>query len=224
MSQSTFRYSLTCILATLCIFVSAGCSPHIRSTESISQNDTNSMVQDASGLLDQSQMHTRIKRLLDNNLKCIYMFSIVSLPLDSTIIDDKMQKVQSDDFRTFKDLKAFITDTYASRAANYLLYDFLGKGHPLYFEKDGVFYADAYGGGGGVELYNWSDYTFQYSDIDSNTKLVSITLMQGIDTPDGHNTGEIPVTIKVKIVLENGSWKLNDYIFYAQPDGTVSCP
>lgn len=135
-----------------------------------------------------------------------------------------MQKIESEDFRTFEDLKAFITDTYATRVANYLLYDFLGKGHPLYFEKDGLFYADAYGGGGGVELYDWSDYTFQYDDIDSKTKRVSITLMQGVDTPDGPKASEIPVTIKVKIVLENGCWKLNDYIFYAQPDGTVSCP
>ena len=222
MLRLILRCSIIFALTVLFLLMSAGCYKTTSSSQSCSQADTISVPQDSSDSSDQSQMNDRIKLLLDNNRECLDIFSFSILPIDNTVIEDKYQKVVSDRFRAFDDLKAFVTDTYAQRAVDYLLDDFVGEGHPLYFGKDGNFYIEDEYGGNSIQLYDWSQYTFQYTDIDSKTKLVSISLMQRIDTPDGIDF--IPVTIKEKIVLEDGVWKLNDYLLYAQPDGTFCFP
>ncbi|NLN82676.1 MAG: hypothetical protein GX136_09065 [Clostridiales bacterium] len=97
--KSTIRCLAVFMLVGL-LFMSVGCS------RSVDSSDTDSM-------------NKRIKELLDNNIECVDIFSIGFLPIDDTVIEDEegreMQRVTSDRFRTFNDLKEFITNTYVRR-------------------------------------------------------------------------------------------------------------
>jgi hypothetical protein len=159
------------------------------------------------------QIRSRISKLLENNIECInniFFYDTLPCEYDDTS-NSTFAKVTSDKFRSFDELKAFINDTYASEEANDLLYNYMGKGNPLYFEKDGEFYEDLQGGGTGIGFLDWRNYTFEYSDIDSSSKLITISLME-YPEEGSNSTLEKATTITVKLVLENGIWKLNRMI------------
>jgi hypothetical protein len=158
---------------------------------------------------DDNQIRNRISTLLTNNLECINVYFLDGLDCDFEDTSKPMFRVTSDKFHSFDELKAFVNDTYISEVANRLLYNTMGEGHPLYFDMDGVFYSDE-SGFGNVESYDWSHYTFTYSDIDSSSKLVTISLMAYAGDDFISATPE-PATITIKVVLENGVWKLSHW-------------
>jgi len=161
---------------------------------------------------NKSQLNQRIRTLIDNNIECMNIFVTGTLPSNQNVpASQEMYKVTSDKFHTFEDLKKFVTDTYMKAEADHLLYNIMGEGKPLYFEKDGIFYINAKGGAGGITLYDWSKYAFQYSNINSSSKLVTVSLTEYDDNPINGTSG--PGKISKKIVLENGVWKFDKMFF-----------
>ena len=152
-----------------------------------------------------TQMNGRIKTLIQNNIECEKMFFVGVLPDDGVLTSFGAYKVTSDKFRTFDDLKAFVTDTYEQQEADYLLYNYIGGKKPLYFEKNGVLYRDANGGGNLTPGIDWNDnYTFQYSDVSNIQKKITFSVTIYNDTNiTSKNVEEIAM-----IVLEKGVWKL----------------
>lgn len=206
------RYLIIYIIIILCLFMNAGCYNKADSSQSDSRPDKTTATQASSNLSD-SKIYNRVKTLLDHHAECLNIFTFETLPFNDTIIQGKMQKVESEKFHSFGQLKAFVTDTYTKEVVDDLLNNLIEEGYQLYFEQDGVFYINANWGGGYIPVYDWSSYTFRYFDVDSKTKRVSISLNKYVDTSDGPGAGVEPATITVNIVLEDGIWKLNDYFW-----------
>jgi hypothetical protein len=183
------------------ILIFTGCSK-------ISSSSQSSTSVGESTANDNTQIRDRINTLLANNLECINIFWISCLPGEFSKTESDKVKVTSDQFHSFDDLKAFVNDTYVSTVANNLLYNTDEDGHPEYFEDNGVFYESTSIGSTDVLNYDWSHYTFKYTDINSTSKLVTISLMQYSDDPNLPSSK--PATITGKVVLENGIWKLSN--------------
>jgi hypothetical protein len=158
---------------------------------------------------DGGEMITVLAQLVEGNKKCVFDIFVLgflpSAPYDGG--ENTIVSVESDEFKTFDELKNYVESIYCETESNRLLYGENGKA--VYLESEGVFSTDVSLHGGMGYYVNWDDYEILV--ISQDEKECAFEIVTEEENIIDSTTGE--KRIQFKAIKENDLWKLEKLVY-----------
>lgn len=126
---------------------------------------------------EDSNMLETLNKLVDDNYICITkLFYFGHLPYGDVEMDGDIPfaKIDSEEFKTYDDIKRFLEGIYVQEEVDRLLNNYF-EGQPLYFDKDGILYLYLDQASNAGMPIGWKDYSIEIVDESDDRCVFEVT-------------------------------------------------